>query len=45
VALTFYTWAGAADALGQGSSGRSVAIEFGALVLIGLVVGLILSRV
>jgi hypothetical protein len=44
IALTFYTWAGAADALGQGSSGRSVAVEFGVLVLIGLVVGLILSR-
>jgi hypothetical protein len=43
VALAFYTWAGAADAFGQGSSGRSVAVEFGALVLIGLVVGLVLS--
>jgi hypothetical protein len=44
VALTFYTWAGAADALGQGATGRSVAAEFGSLMLIGLVVGLILSR-
>lgn len=44
VGLAFYTWAGAADALKQGSSGRSVAVEFGALVLIGLVVGLVLAR-
>jgi len=44
IALTFYTWAGAADALGQGATGRSVAAEFGSLMLIGLVVGLILSR-
>lgn len=44
VGLGFYTWAGAADALNQGSSGRSVAVEFGALVLIGLFVGLVLAR-
>lgn len=40
LALAFYTWAGAVDALGGGASGRSVAVEFGALVLLGLVVGL-----
>lgn len=45
VALTFYTWAGAADALGQGATGRSVAIEFGSLVLIGLIVGLVVGPV
>lgn len=44
IALTFYTWAGAADALDQGASGRSVAVEFGSLVLIGLFVGLVLTR-
>ena len=44
VALAFYTWAGAVDALRGGSSGRSVAMEFGALVLLGLIVGLILHR-
>lgn len=45
VALAFYTWAGAADALGQGASGRSVAVEFGSLVLIGLVVGLVVGPI
>jgi len=44
VALAFYTWGGAADALRQGSSGRSVAVEFGALMLVGLVFGVLLSR-
>ena len=35
----------AADALGQGASGRSVAVEFGSLVLIGLVVGLVIGPI
>jgi hypothetical protein len=44
MALAFYTWGGAVDALRGTASGRSVAIEFGALLLLGLVVGLILHR-
>lgn len=44
MALAFYTWSGAVDALGGGASGRSVAAEFGALVLLGLFVGLLLYR-
>ncbi|MBA2631461.1 MAG: hypothetical protein H0U86_00425 [Chloroflexi bacterium] len=42
--LAFYTWSVAAETLGGTASGRSVAIEFGSLVLFGLVVGLILHR-
>lgn len=42
IALAFYAWTGAADSLRGTASGRSVAIEFGALLLLGLVVGLIL---
>ena len=44
IALAFYTWAGAADALRGDATGRSVALEFGSLVLIGLVAGLLLHR-
>lgn len=44
MALAFYTWGGAVDALQGGASGRSVAAEFGVLVLLGLVVGLFLYR-
>jgi len=44
VALAFYTWGGAVDTLRGGASGRSVAIEFGALLLLGLLVGLVLHR-
>ena len=44
MALAFYTWSGAVDALRGGASGRSVAVEFGALVLLGLFVGLLLYR-
>ena len=44
MALAFYTWNGAVDALRGGASGRSVAVEFGALVLLGLFVGLLLYR-
>lgn len=42
VALTFYAWSGAADALAEGSSGRSVVVEFGSLALLGLLVALLL---
>ena len=45
IALAFYTWAGAVDALrGEARPGAAVAIEFGSLMLIGLVAGLILHR-
>lgn len=44
MALAFYTWGGAVEALRGGASGRSVAVEFGALVLLGLFVGLLLYR-
>lgn len=44
VALAFYAWGGAVDALRGGASGRSVAIEFGALAVLGLLVGLFVPR-
>ena len=44
IALAFYTWAGAVDALRGDASGRAVAAEFGSLMLIGLVAGLLLHR-
>jgi hypothetical protein len=44
VALGFYTFASAVDALRDAPSGRSVAVEFGGLLLVGLVVGLLLHR-
>ncbi len=44
VALAFYTWGGAVDALRGEASGWSVAREFGALTVLGLAIGLILSR-
>ena len=44
IALAFYTWGGAVDALRGDSSGRAVAAEFGSLVLVGLVAGLLLHR-
>ena len=44
LALAFYTWGGAVDALRGDTSGRSVAAEFGALTALGLILGLILSR-
>ena len=44
MALAFYTWSGAVDALRGDASGRGVAIEFGALLLLGLVVGLLMHR-
>jgi hypothetical protein len=42
IALTFYAWGGAAEAVGEGRSGRSVAVEFGALAVLGLVMALLL---
>lgn len=44
MALAFYTFSGAVEALRGSASGRSVAVEFGALLLLGLVVALILHR-
>lgn len=42
IALAFHAWSGAADALEGGSSARSVALEFGSLAVVGLVVALVL---
>jgi len=42
IALAFYVWGGAADALQNGASSRSVIIEFGSLALLGLLVALLL---
>jgi hypothetical protein len=44
IALAFYAWAGAAESLRGEASGRSVAVEFGSLMLVGLVAGLLLHR-
>lgn len=44
MALAFYTWGSAVDALRGDRSGRSVAAEFGSLLLLGLVIGLLLHR-
>lgn len=44
MALAFYTWGGAVDALRGEASGGSVAVEFGALMALGLFIGLWLSR-
>jgi len=44
MALAFYAWSGAVEMLRGTASGRSVAIEFGGLLLFGLVVGLIMHR-
>ena len=44
VALAFYAWTGAVDALRGETSGRAVAVEFGSLALVGLVAGLLLHR-
>jgi hypothetical protein len=44
IALAFYAWGGAVDALRGDASGRAVAAEFGSLMLIGLVTGLLLYR-
>jgi hypothetical protein len=42
LALGFHAWAGAAEALEGGASGRSVAVEFGSLAILGLLVALLL---
>ncbi len=42
IALAFYVWGGAADALQNGASGRSVVLEFGSLAILGLLVALLL---
>jgi len=44
IALAFYTWGGAVHALRGDASGRAVAAEFGSLMLVGLVAGLLLHR-
>lgn len=44
MALAFYTWSAATETLRGTASGRSVAIEFGSLLLFGLVLGLLLHR-
>ena len=44
MALAFYTWAGAVEALRGDASGRAVAVEFGSLLLVGLVAGLLVHR-
>ena len=44
IALAFYAWAGAVDALRGDASGRAVAVEFGSLLLLGLIVGLLMHR-
>lgn len=44
IALAFYAWSGAVDALRGEASGRSVAIEYGSLLTLGLVIGLFLYR-
>ncbi len=43
VALTFHAWSGAAEALEGGATTRTVALEFGALAILGLVVALLLQ--
>jgi hypothetical protein len=42
--FAFYVWGGAVEALRGGASGRSVALESGVLVLVGLLAGLLLHR-
>lgn len=44
MALAFYAWSSAAETLAGTTSGRSVAVEFGALLLLGLLVGVMLHR-
>ena len=45
MALTFHAWSGAAEMLSGRASGRSVGVEFGSLLVFGLLVGMILHRV
>ena len=42
LALGFHAWAGAAEALDAGASGRAVLAEFGTLALLGLAVAILL---
>lgn len=42
LALGFHAWAGAAEALDTGASGRAVLVEFGTLAVLGLAVALLL---
>lgn len=42
--FAFYVWGGAVEALRGGAAGRSVALESGALALVGLLAGLLLHR-
>jgi hypothetical protein len=42
LALGFHAWAGAAEALDRGARSRAVAMEFGSLALLGLLVALLL---
>lgn len=42
--FAFYVWSKATEALRGDASGRSVAMEFGALALVGIVAGLLLHR-
>jgi hypothetical protein len=42
LALGFHAWAGAAEALENGAPARAVAVEFGSLALLGLLVALLL---
>ena len=44
MALAFYAWGGAVEMLDENASGRGVAIEYGTLLLFGLLLGLILHR-
>lgn len=43
VALAFHAWGGAAEALEGGAPARAVALEFGALAVLGVVVALLLQ--
>jgi hypothetical protein len=43
IALGFHAWAGAAEALDEGASARSVILEFGALAVLGVVVAVLLN--
>lgn len=42
LALAFHAWGGAAEALDHGASARAVALEFGALAVLGVIVALLL---
>lgn len=45
VALSFYVWGGAVEGLDEARTGRSVALEFGALALLGLLMALLLHQI